>query len=336
MRGGGTSWTWHGLQRCSSPSITSHLEQQMPHCTLDGSLRWTTGRTVESLDGPCTVTPREAPSPPLALLSHPQALQTSRCWTLLNKMDGTVVLHPTGDPEPLKMLCCREACWTLGYTWLTQLCTHHGPPDLIRQCAGNLFLLLVGIIIHVLKCTEEEATKIVAKRFGQMDTDFQYAEQLFNIDEAKQLLEKTDQDKVDEEQKRMHAEECTRSAFVEEYTKWKQKLRAKAAEAASSSTSKHGATAHKLTLVPSEFPQASVKKYIPPGSSIWVQNKKRSWAGHMKPRRRVSAKWSHFDTGESGACLDIITRLWQQWSELEAVDITEHVQFKAGALKTKG
>ena len=47
----------------------------------------------------------------------------------------------------------------------------------------------------------------------------------------------------------------------------------------------------------------------------------------MPPRSRISARFIDFEDGELGSGSDVLQRLWDQYAEIEVIDVNTLVEF---------
>ena len=238
----------------------------------------------------------------------------------------------SGPEGPIIEVAAREAFWSLGMSFLGSLAA---VPGLGLQASassssGSLLAVLMGLVMQNLQIGEEEALKICAKRFANNDIDMSYADGLLNMDDALQLLDKSDQERIQQEQQHVRSEQTSLDNFTKEYTEKKRSIGGSAAK-----RPRTGPKAGKV-LVPACIRQADAKKFIPPGTSIWVGNTSQSWNGHCPPRRRIYAPWKNYDEGEAGAVKNVIYRLWQQYSALNGLDMPNVVEFSEPAVGQLG
>ena len=66
--------------------------------------------------------------------------------------------------------------------------------------------------------------------------------------------------------------------------------------------------------VPLAFHQATVKKFIPPGSSNWRGNTRGEWWAHVKPYSRVVRRVSDYES-ETDCILAALQESWRQFNE---------------------
>ena len=182
------------------------------------------------------------------------------------------------------------------------------------------------MVQQVLNEKDDVVLDIVQARLAVDDVDLCYAEGVLQLDEAVEILDKSDHSQVKDEQIKMHSRAETRSVFSKDYRAKKIAVRDLAGPPAKKP--KKGAKVPETrVIVPSKIPQAGVRHLTPPGGHIWVGHTKENWNGHLPPRKRISAPWRDFETGEQGSLKDILNRLWLQYAELQGVDVDSLVKF---------
>jgi hypothetical protein len=194
------------------------------------------------------------------------------------------------------------------------------PPEV----TGSYFRMCFFSVQSALGCTDEETMQICALTFGTSDADLLFAPSVLQLDDAVALLERCDWDSVYTEQRTLKHTAQERKVFLDEYTERKKSIRAAALKGKGKGKGK-GVVAVKV--IPSNIPQASLKRYLPPGASIWVAHKKSRWEGHLPPRKRCGSAFKDYEN-EAAAAKNTLKMLWQQYAELSAIPLTELVEFK--------
>ena len=203
----------------------------------------------------------------------------------------------------LKKVAARNAFWTLPTHFLVKLSPVLGA----GTTSGSLVEVLEHLIMHVLKVSEQEAMNIMAQRLAADDVTCPCSEMFLQVGEAVQVLDKHDHKVMVQEQKDAITAGETRQMFVSEF-----KERRKAVGLAA--LKKMGPKRLWGTIQ-----QAHATKFIPPQSSIWKDNTRGGWCGHMPPRRRIAChEGSEFVSMQS-----TIKTLWSQFVEIHGIEVSD-------------
>lgn len=228
-------------------------------------------------------------------------------------------------PTSVQEIAARSAFWDMGASFLTDLSSHLGFSS-SSSSVGGMFPLLFGLCQNILGESDETILTIVQRRLAVHDIDLSYADGVLCLDEAVEILDRSDHEKVKQEQTSVKSRSKERESFAAEYVRKKRQVVAAAKKESNQKKKKMRLTEERV-LVPSVIPQATVKHLAPPGASVWVGHTHETWNGHMRPRRRISAPWRDFADGEQGALRDVLRRLWGQYCEIEGEDFDELVKF---------
>ena len=60
-----------------------------------------------------------------------------------------------------------------------------------------------------------------------------------------------------------------------------------------------------------DLPQSVAKPLLPPGASIWRNNKQGGWHGHLPPHKRLGEPWSAHGHNSRQAMMHTMARLWK-------------------------
>ena len=154
----------------------------------------------------------------------------------------------------------------------------------------------------LLKCSDLDAVETAGKPLAYLSQQDKWVKELMLVDEAMELLDRDEYQQMNERQKKGMGVMEERHAFASEYQKARAKL-----------------GAPKLpkgypAKIPLAFNQATVKKFIPPGSSIWRGNTRGEWWAHVKPYSRVVRRVSDYES-EKDCILAVLQESWRQFNE---------------------
>ena len=231
-----------------------------------------------------------------------------RSWKWQYQMFNPLLREPGVRPfckniVELKKVAAQNAFWTLPTHFLVKLSPVLGA----GTNSGSLVEVLEHLIMHVLKVSEQEAMCIMAQRLAADDVICPCSEMLLQVGEAVQVLDKHDHKVMVQEQKDAITAGESRQMFVSEF-----KERRKAVGLAA--LKKMGPK-----RLWGAIQQAHAKKFIPPQSSIWKDNTRGGWCGHMPPRRRIAChEGSEFVSMQS-----TIKTLWSQFVEIHGIEVSD-------------
>ena len=155
----------------------------------------------------------------------------------------------------------------------------------------------------------------------------EYTDALCEVDVAMEVLEKMDEDEVKAAQTEARKRRTERSAFLSDYTARQRAVRPAPEPAKSKGRGKgrgggkggkgagKGAAAPKLDCALS---QATAKRFVLPGGSIWRGLTRGEWCCHMPPVPRIKASWSQ--EGQEGSMKSVLSRLWRLYADKEALE----------------
>ena len=162
------------------------------------------------------------------------------------------------------------------------------------DAGASLFQTLLTVIMAVLKINAQAALPLVALRHCSEANNQYYAQHLMNMDAAIEVVDPQDQQSYVDEQK--HA-----VAQVEHMEEFVLELAEKRKEVDQQKKPRRDAGGGRGPGLPRDIDQREARRWIPPGSHIWVSRTRNEWWGHMAPYKRITEKW-HL-TGEDQAVL---------------------------------
>ncbi len=211
---------------------------------------------------------------------------------------------------PVLRLAASCAFWNLSKTEIVDVCKLGG---VAVPAASSLFDVLSNAVSNCLATGEEETLKILSQRLADNEAVNSFTEAILEVDEAAEVLEKSDQESLADEQKQARSRLEQRQTYRDEYTE-KMKLFRLARE----KKSKKGKKEMTKGSLPTVISQRDAKKFIPPGTHIWRGLTKGSWQGHCEPFARVYESWAN--SSEPEAMRRIIKKLWEQYLMVSGKD----------------
>jgi hypothetical protein len=228
-----------------------------------------------------------------------------------------------GIVESVMGVACRNAFWLLPRSVIVEYATYF---KIAVPAGSSLFEVLCCVIGSYLDLNEVEALRYVHMRMVSLARSTRFSTELLEIDEALEVLDHNDIHAVTERQKTALETLASKNAFINEYVLAKSKH---AGGEPPPSVGKKWPAA-----VPLVFPQADVKKYAPPGASVWRGNIRAEWCGHAKPCSRILEKLSNHGNDERATILAMLRRLWVEYNRKEGKPLNscpiEHLFSAAG------
>lgn len=173
----------------------------------------------------------------------------------------------------------------------------------IHTARGDTFFaVLFGLVKGIKNCDDATALEIVYTRIQSGFSDENnITKTLLEVDEAANVLDRTDIEELHHEQKEALAEIENHRVFSDEYTR-------KCAEVRKG-LPPPVPVQRPLPSAVSVIEHAVAKSMLPPNSTIWRGHKVMRWCGQYRNHRRISTPWG---TTESTAVYAIAKRLWRQ------------------------
>lgn len=237
--------------------------------------------------------------------------------TLPIAMTKQVSVLPVLDREPLPVLhtMAHKAFWNMPRSDIVRFAALGG---VVINEAASLCDSVLQAVQGILNVSDDQALDIVSQRVGQNDLPETWASTILEVDEAAQVLERSDMDLVVAEQREVARCRNAEASFVQAY----RQRRFDAAARATTRPGKGGRRAQGKAktapaALPSSFDQRAVRQFCPPGAHIWKGVTKQNWNGHMENRRRVSANWH--DGDEQQAIRTVLRKLWLQYVDIRGI-----------------
>lgn len=226
--------------------------------------------------------------------------------------------------RPLRAVAAESAFWALDKPTLTRLASHWG----VRVPAGaNLFDLVHSLVASSLPDRDElDVMDICCSRLGALQKKAQFSDELAELDEAVEVLDRNDQKKIQGERRaavvsKLEAEEY-HNTFVERRQLAQKKQSADGKKKKQSS--KRGPAPQMLRLP--RWPDHNidiehVRTLKPLGTTIWFDRRFGSTQGHCEPFPRIGRSWNKYGAGET---VNIVLRdLWTKFLMKSGKDLHE-------------
>jgi hypothetical protein len=238
---------------------------------------------------------------------------------VIGEMHSRVALYgDTTGSIPLFELACRRAFWNLNRTFVMEVGLNRG---IEVERGVSIFDTLFTVIRQGLGLAdnEDQVMEFISLRLHVNSLKESFAESLLEIDEAIDVFDRDDHQKVKNEQISTKVALAERGELAASFRGKRTVLRAAKSSAVASSSGSGGSrsaapAAPDRTRWTSDVSQEDAKRLIPPGSSIWRGLYKRLWCGHCPPARRISAPWDG-PGGQAAALQSVVQRLWLQHME---------------------
>ena len=150
------------------------------------------------------------------------------------------------------------------------------------------------------------------------DFSTKYLNELCEVDEAMTLLEKDDQDRMQQEMKSAANAEEERKSFVEIWRAKSTEIIEKSGGGPKKKAKKKGDKSEELKWT-AEIPFEQAKALKPPDASLWRGFNRGEYWGHCKPYSRVVASWTKHGS-ERNALQHVLRSLWKQSLEKHGLD----------------
>ena len=233
----------------------------------------------------------------------------SWAWQLHELKKRTQDLSPAIRPcleghfgDSLAQVARRAAWWSMPKTSIESFAAELG---IDLPCKSSLFEVLWHTIKGLLKTPDEETLAIVHKRLSSQYDDMELTDALLQIDEAVEVMDKHDHDKVQEAKHQAENKLVQRKEFQCSFDK-------KAHSLFDKKDSKSFAKLPKKVL-PHHLDQKVAAKFMPPGASLWRDKKRGGWCSHLPPNKRISESFTKH--GDSDLALRaLLKRSWTQYA----------------------
>ena len=211
-------------------------------------------------------------------------------------------------------IAARHAFWKLSRTQLVLIMAAQG---VVFESGSSLCDVVFSSVKSMLKCRDEEAISICEQRLAINDLTRHWSSDILAVDEAAQVLERSDHELLGREQKDTVESMQQDREFVAAFRRKSFDVHALAKAKAGPKAKAKAAVKPKAVKLPACIPQAEAKKIVPADAYIWRGYSRAGWNGHYPPRRRVSATFQ--DHGEDGALRQVLKMLWLQFLDAKGL-----------------
>lgn len=209
---------------------------------------------------------------------------------------------------------CKAAFWDMSRTSILSYAKELG---VALESGGDLFDTFWCVVQSDLKLTDDQVLQYVAKRVARGNSQEPIADALLQVDEAVQVLDRHDQDKMEQRQKQCMSEVAARNSFTVAYAKKAVSLSAQRGKKARGSASGEQRT----QVLPHHIDQKTARGLIPPKTCIWRDTSRGGWCGHCPPNVRAGESFAKHG-GSEAALLAVLGRLWLQALEIQGKDVS--------------
>eukprot|EP00974_Lingulodinium_polyedra_P085372 8266343-Lingulodinium_polyedra.AAC.1 len=156
--------------------------------------------------------------------------------------------------------------------------------------------------------SQDEVLAIACRRLGHLMTSTEWSEELMQVDEAADLLDRGDMQQMQQQQKSSKDKMEEASNFRDSLKEMAQQIAADnkagtGAEHTNKKTDKKSRAPAKHKQMPT-WPQQNIDVHdaracVPGGGFIWRDAKFGSWQGHYPPYPRVGRSWNKYGEAEA-------------------------------------
>lgn len=288
------------------------------HCDKSAVLAWpgvlsTIPGTGYNIFSHCTEAKGAAVIPVLNLEGLSACTFDWKAWAWVRRQPGVsartlpvrMYAWITTGPSDALQTVARQCFWSLGRTSIEKFAGLRGAviPEGSTLCEA----LIIAIQAILPGVSDDEVLQILQLRLCENDASSSLTEALLEVDDAAELLNRDDSQRLAQEAKSARSSRDAGAEFSKQYSAFHERVRPAAKPRARPSGKKQ-------PRLPASISHSEAKKHIPPGTSIWRGLTRGEWCGQCPPRKRIQCSW--FLKGERGAMEDIIRRLWLQHLEL--------------------
>lgn len=180
--------------------------------------------------------------------------------------------------------------------------------------------------INLVRCTDAQTMDILSLRVAVQDINEEMAPILLEVDAAAEVLERTDEGALHEEQSSVRRRTSERAAFRASYAERRRVVCPMRPSGASVDGKGQGrgrgggrrGPSTGAAKMPTSVSQATAKQFCPEGGTIWRGLTRGEWCGHYPPNARIRSRWA--DKGEEAAMRDVLFRLWGQHATMHGLE----------------
>ena len=243
-----------------------------------------------------------------------------RSWSFLNltypalalTLQPGVRLFTDGPADELATVFAKQGWCNLDVDDLDEVAKSLKLP---HRDGDTLFSRLQAMTLAQLGCDAEAANRHLRTRLVSLYPDDMYMQELVEVDEAAQMLEREDQKEVEKEKKTCDSRTTKYKSFAAEYLRAVQTLKKDAPKAKKPRTG--DSTGVKKLPADGRIKQADARKLLPPGGKVWKSRDKHAWCARTPPMPTVSRSWDKWT--EKGALFRVVQAAWIQHCELEGI-----------------
>lgn len=214
---------------------------------------------------------------------------------------------------PLMTVAAKAGFWSLGKEVLKQIAEHTGAS---YDHGWDIFEIAFSLVKHVLQCSDSETCDHLKVRAGYLDfVDDDCCEALMELNnDGAGILDPEDEQDLQNQK----ANAIGRKAMHDDFVKSLRERKSVIVQGSHAASSSSGRQAKKKPLFKKSayppFPaemvsQSELRKFVPPGASVWCGYSNGSWQCHLPPWRRKSFSWAASDAHE--AARKCLRHLWE-------------------------
>lgn len=219
-------------------------------------------------------------------------------------------------PASLQECAARMAFWNMEKSTLGMLAKYWG---MTVPVGSSLFETVWSLVKFSLPHLDEaQLLSVMQRRVAQLEYNSLFSQELLAVDEAVEVLDKSDEHRIRQEQHTCREHNIQREAFKTECHKRAAEVREKQTTVAkknkhknsvASGSSSGGYPARIPKWPPNNIPLVEAKRLAPEGSSLWSSLQHGNWQGHYPPYPRCSRSWQRY--GEYRALMLVLQHLWR-------------------------
>ena len=233
-------------------------------------------------------------------------------------LDSSVRAVKASEELPILEVAAKAAWFNLDAAFIRRACVHE---QIDLQDCSSTFEVLMQATMAVLGISEQEALDICYKRVANLKGKAAFSNQLLQVDEAMQVMDKCDLDAFKREQEAVQTRAHELKSFAEEYIQAKSRLRSANPGAGQAKGKGRGKARTAVPLIlPRDLgsiPHSDIKHFVPAGGRLWKSSQHRSWLGHVPPNRITSRAWTKY--GEVEALRLVLVAVWQQYCDMNGI-----------------
>ena len=219
--------------------------------------------------------------------------------TLAGRGSDSAVVKAS-EELPILEIAAKAAWFNLDAVFIKRACVHQQLD--LHDCSSN-FEVLMQATMAVLGIGEPEALDICYKRIASLMGQAAFANQLLQVGEAMQVMDRGDLDAFKREQEAVQTRAHELKSFAAEYTQAKSRLRSADPTAGQAKVKAKTKAKPVVPLVlPRDLgstPHSDIKHFVPAGGRLWKSSQCRPWLGQLPPNRITSRAWTKYGEVEA-------------------------------------